>query len=168
MDNLKSPEYRLLREKFYAKNKIFKKKEKILKENLFREENEILKTYEEEIKNEFLDIWKNHGNVKYTFCNMKINLDPFKCINSASVMTLKTPKEILDLELIALKKFPQEDEDGERFKLEYRTEYREIENKMKEELRELKLYLRNSEVGQIRDFQEKFNIISFDPRYFEK
>ena len=165
MDNLKSPEYGLLREKFYANQKIFEKEEKNLKENIFREENKILKTYEQEIKNEFLDIWKKYGNLEYTFCNMEINLDPFNCRNHASVMILKTPKEILDLELIALN-FPKEKR--EHYKLENEKEYKIVADKMKEELRELKLYLRNSEVGQIRDFQEKFNIISFDPRYFEK
>jgi hypothetical protein len=163
-DNLKSPKYEQLRKDFISRNTIFEKKEKILRNEIFQNVNKTLELYEKKIKENFLKIWKNSGNNEYEFINIKITLNPFTWHNHASVMTLQTPKEIIDLESIALS-IPLKLK--EKIGLINIPQYESAKEKMRLELKFLGLYNQFSNIEEIGNFQERFNILSFRPNYFE-
>ena len=80
------------------------------------------------------------------------------------IKTLTAYNKKLDLEKIA-RNCPEKERKHE--KLNYNKEYKEIAEKMKQILREEGLYLKWSNTPQIREFQKRFNICSFEPKYFE-
>ncbi len=164
MESLKDPNYLNLRKMFWTLDEKYKEEEELLMERIFGEANKKLKGYEEEIKEEFLDVWNKYGNSETIFNNFKICLDPQNNHNYSLVKTLTSNGETFNLEKIA-KNFPEKER--KHGKLNSNKEYKEIAEKMKEILRNSGLYLRWSETPKIKEFQEKFNILSFDPRYYK-
>lgn len=166
MEDLKNPDYVMLEKEFYNLHEELKKEEKILKGKIFEKANKKLRIYEKEIEEEFLEIWKKYGDPEYIFDNFKMHLDPITNHNYISVMTLTTPTGILDLESIALECSEEKREDNDSLE-SYSDNYKKTRENMKEIFRKFKLYLRWSDALQIREFQERFNILTFEPRYFE-
>ena len=52
-------------------------------------------------------------------------------------------------------------------KLDYNKEYKKVAEKMIGILRKEGLFSRWSDIKEIKEFQKKFNILSFEPKYFE-
>lgn len=164
MESLKDPNYLNLGKEFWTLYEKLDEEEEILKERIFREANKKLRVYEEEIKEEFLDVWSKYGNPKIIFNNFKICLEPQNNLNCSLVKTLTVYNEKLDLEKIA-RNFPEKERKHD--KLTSNKEYKEISEKMKETLRKEKLYCIWSDIPRVREFQRKFNILSFSPRYYK-
>lgn len=164
MKNLEDPNYVMLEKEFYNLYEKLGEEKEILKEKIFEEANKKLRVYEEEVKEEFLNVWKKYGNPEVIFNNFKICLDPQNNHNFSLIKTLTAYNQTLDLEKIA-RNCPEKERKHER--LDSNKEYKEIAEKMKQILREERLYLRWSDAPQIREFQKRFNILSFEPKYFE-
>ena len=164
MKDLKEPNYVNLGKEFYNIYQRLKEETLNLREKLFGEANKKLKVYEEEIKEEFLEVWNKYGNSKIIFNNFKICLDPQNNCNCSLIKTLTVYGEKLDLEKIA-GDFPEKERKHDE--LISNKKYREISEKMIEVLRKERLYSRHSEISEIREYREKFNILSFEPKYYE-
>lgn len=164
MRDLKDSNYLNLKKEFWALYEKYEEETLNLKEKIFGEANKKLKVYEEEIKEEFLDVWNKYGNPKIIFNNFKIYLDPQNNHNSSLVKTLTSNEDVLDLEKIA-RNFPEKEREHD--KLNFNEEYKEIVRKMREILRNEGLHSSYSKIPKIIEFQKKFNILSFDPEYYK-
>ena len=165
MKNLKDPNYVMLEKEFYNLYEKLEEEEEILKEKIFGEANKKLRVYEEEVKEEFLNVWKKYGNPEIIFNNFKIGLDPQNNHNFSFKKTLTAYNKKLDLEKIA-RNLPEKERKHDKLNY-FNKEYKETAEKMREILREEGLYSKWSNTPQIREFQKRFNILSFEPKYFE-
>ncbi|MEK6817648.1 MAG: hypothetical protein AABX80_02495 [Nanoarchaeota archaeon] len=164
MKNLKDPNYVMLEKEFYNLYEKLEEENEILKEKIFGEANKKLRVYEEEVKEEFLNVWKKYGNPEIIFNNFKICLDPQNNHNFSLIKTLTANNKKLDLEKIA-RNCPEKERKHE--KLDYNKEYKKVAEKMIGILRKEGLFSRWSDIKEIKEFQKKFNILSFEPKYFE-
>jgi len=165
MESLQDPKYLVLVEEYLSKQKEYNKKEEDLRKNIFENVDKKVAKFEAIMKEEFLKIWEEHGNLNYSLDKFKFNLDPLNNHNSASVMVMTTPKGKFDLEKIAIK-FPKE----KRFShyLISSEAYRETSERIKETLETIHLGTGWSNVDAIKGFQSRFNILGFRPGYFKE
>jgi len=165
MESLQDPKYLVLVKEYLGKQKDYWKKEKDLGKKVFGEVDKKVAKFEAEMKREFIETWKEHGNSNYSLDKFKFNLDPLNGHNNASVMVMTTPQGILNLEEIAMKIPEKKRNDIYLWPLK---EYRKTAGKIEEALETIHLGAGLSNVDAIKGFQSRFNILNFRPGYFKE
>ena len=157
--------YLAIMDEYFTIQKVYDKEEQDLREKIFKNIDKKVAEVEAEMKEEFLEIWKEQGNPAYHLDKFKFNLNPLNNHNGASVMVMTTPQGIFNLEEIAIKYPEKKRNDNFLFS---NAKYCEVSKKMEEHLISIQLLGGLNNIESIKAFQSRFNILGFFPKYFKE